>query len=348
MRFLLLFVIVLFAINVYPQNDLQSTLQSLSKDAASSYVAPAISAFGADLNSGWVHRVPTATIYGIDVEIGVVAMGTFFSDANKTFSSTGTFQFSRAEAQLLVQGIGNQQTRDDLVNQIIQKTFNVGISGPTIAGSKNDTVKIAFHGTTLTSNGQTYNIASKNVITPVTGLLDQISALPIGAPQLTIGTFYGTSISFRYVPAIKLSDKLGDFSYFGIGFQHNPAVWLPFPLPLEVSVGFFTQTMKIGTIFSSSATTFGIFGSKTFGPSALNVTPYMGLSYESSSIDVAYDFVVDTPTGQTNDHITFNLTGENSVRLIVGASFKLAIINLNVDYNISKYNSVSAGFGFIF
>ncbi len=349
MKSLLLLFVAFLTINVFPQ-DLQGTLQGLSKDAASSYVSPAISAFGADLNSGWVHRVPKSIIYGIDVEFGVVAMGTFFSDANKTFSSSGTFRFSTSEAQQLVQGINDPTVRNNLVDQITHRDFNVGISGPTIAGSKSDSVKIAFPGTTLTStsNGQQYTIPSKNITTAITGLLGNMSALPIGAPQLTIGTFYGTSVSLRYVPTIKLSDKLGDFSYFGIGFQNNPSMWIPFPIPLDISVGFFTQTMKIGTIFSSSATTFGIYGSKTFGSSALNVSPYVGFSYETSSIDVAYDFIVDTPTGQTSEHITFNLKGENNARVVVGAAFKLAVINLNVDYNISTYSSVSAGFGFIF
>jgi hypothetical protein len=277
-------------------------------------------------------------------------MGTFFSSGNKTFSTNGSFRFSRDEAAQLVQGIGSQQTRDDLVNQIIQRDFNVGIAGPTIVGAKTDSVKIAFQGATLTSGGHAYNVPGKNVPTPVTGLLENLSMLPLGAPQLTIGTFYGTSVSFRYVPNIKLDAKLGEFSYFGFGIQHNPAMWIPVPLPLEVSIGFFTQTMKIGTIFSSTATSFGIFGSKTFGPGAFNVTPYIGFTSEKSSVDVAYDFLVDTPVPgiQTKDHISFNLTGENSARMIIGASFKLAILSINVDYNISKYNTVSGGLGFIF
>lgn len=123
-----------------------------------------------------------------------------------------------------------------------------------------------------------------------------------------------------------------------------------FPLPLEVSVGIFTQTMKLGTVFQSSATTFGIYGSKTFGPGALNVTPYAGLSYESSSSDISYDFIIDTgvPGVTSTQHIAFNLVAENSVRLMLGAAFKLGFINLNVDYNIASYNVLNAGIGFIF
>jgi hypothetical protein len=352
---LLLLFAILFAFNLFPQNDLQTTLQKLSKDAAAAYVGPTVSAFGADLNSGWVHRVPKATIFGIDIELGVVAMGTFFSNSNKTFSTSGTFRFTRAQATQLVQGytLTNGQ-RNDLINQIVQQDINVGISGPTIVGAKSDSVKVNIKDAKFTSGGQTINLLGKNVPLPVTGYLENIPVFPLFAPQLTIGTFYGSSVSLRYIPAIKVNKKLGDFSYFGIGVQHNPAAWLPFPLPLDVSIGLFTQTMKLGTTFKSSATTFGIFGSKTFGTGAFNVAPYGGFSYESSSADVSYDYNIEiavpgvTGTVTSPQHITFNLVGENSARITLGAAFKLGFLSLNVDYNIAKYNVVSAGLGFIF
>ena len=344
---LLLFVII-FAINLYSQDskdDLNSTMQKLSKDAGTAYVGPTASAFGADLNSGWIHRVPKATLFGIDIEFGIVAMGTSFSNDKQTFSTSGTFRFNREEADQLIPASYQGAIREAMIDQIVQHDFNVGISGPTLVGAKKDSVKIAFQGATV--NGNT--IPGKNIALPVTGHLEDLplSLFPAFAPQLTIGTIYGSSIAFRYVPSIKLSDKFGNFTYFGVGVQHNPAMWLPFPLPLEVSIGLFTQTMKLGDIFKSSATTFGIFGSKTFGPGAFNVTPYAGLSYESSSTDVSYDFVVDYPISGTKEHVAFNLTGDNAVRLMIGAAFKLGVVSLNIDYNISNYNVVSAGFGFI-
>ena len=348
---LLLLLTILFAFNLFPQNDLQTTLQNLSKDAATAYVGPVVSALGADLNSGWVHRVPKATIFGIDIELGVVAMGTFFSNSNKTFSTSGTFRFNSQQAGQLVDALNPNlptQVRTTLINQIIQQDINVGISGPTIVGSKSDSVKVGIQNFNVNYQGTNYNFGGESVALPVTGYLENMPAFPLFAPQLTIGTFYGSSVAIRFVPTMKLSDKVGDFSYFGIGVQHNPAMWLPFPLPLEVSVGLFTQKMKIGTVFQSSATTFGIYGSKTFGPGAFNVTPYAGLSYESGSTDVAYDFILDYPVPGTLQHVAFNLVAENSVRLMLGAAFKLGFISLNVDYNIASYNVLNAGIGIIF
>ena len=115
---LLLLFTVLFAFNIFPQNnnndnkDLQTVLQSLSKDAAIAYVGPTVSALGANLNSGWVHGAPKATIFGIDIEFGFVAMGTFFSDNNKTFSTSGTYRFNRQQADQLVPSSYQGATRD--------------------------------------------------------------------------------------------------------------------------------------------------------------------------------------------------------------------------------------------
>ena len=232
--------IVLFLIagNVYSQ-DLNETLQRLSKDAASSYVSPVISAFGGNLNSGWVHRAPKSEIWGVDIEVGAVAMGTFFNDQNKTFSSSGTFRFSYEQADKIIPTKYNGVTiptsdRNALVLDLTKKDISVGISGPTVVGKKSDSVKIVYAGDKIYYKGNELSL-NKNVTLPVTGYLEELPALPLAAPQLTIGTLYGTMVSIRYLPSIKIDDKLGEFKYFGFGIQHNFSMWLPFPMPLEVS-----------------------------------------------------------------------------------------------------------------
>jgi hypothetical protein len=327
---------------------LQATLEKLSKDAASSYVSPIVSAFGSNLNGGWFHRAPQAKIWGIDIEFGIVAMGTFFNEDHKKFSTTGKFKFTKNEAYQLVPNTYPTVVRDAIVNELIKQEFGVGISGPTIVGANTDTIRIAFNGTTISTGGTSYTLPAKTIPLPVTGYLEELPALPLAAPQLTLGTVYGTSFTFRYLPAIEIDKDLGEFKYFGFGIMHNPGMWFPNPLPLEVAVGFFTQSMEVGKFFSTSATAFGIYASKTFGPGALNITPYAGLIMESSSIDVKYDAIIDDPVPNTPVSIAFELEGENSVRFTIGTSIKLGFINLNVDYNMAKYSSVTGGLNFIF
>jgi len=177
----------------------------------------------------------------------------------------------------------------------------------------------------------------------VGGFLEQAEFIPLMAPQLSIGTIFGTVATFRYLPTITLNDDLGEFSYFGFGLQHNPAAWLPLEMPVDVSAGLFTQNLKIGDMFKTSAVAFGINASKQFGYEALNVTPYAGFMIESSTMQVSYDFVVDTPTGPNPQKINFDIDGENVTRFTMGLSIRLLIINLNADYNIGQYNNFSLG-----
>jgi len=340
----------MFASFTLAQNDLQTTLSSLSSDAAKKYVAPITSSFGANLNSGWVHKAPSAKIFGVDIEIGVVAMATMFGDEQKSFESSAKFRFNRAQAEVLVDnaGITNTIAREFVIGEIIKQDFGVKVSGPTIVGSKKDFVNVEFQGATFTNSfGQSFNIPSKEIATAATGFLDELPAAPLGAPQISIGTIYGTMASFRYLPSVEVDKDLGKFEYFGFGLQHNPSAWLPIPLPIDVSLTYFTQSMKVGKIFEASATSFGLYASKRIGPGALNITPYAGFAMESSEITIQYDYIVDYPVPNTVLPVKFKLKGENSSRFVIGAALKLAFLNLNVDYSFAKFKTISGGLAFI-
>ncbi len=335
-------------VSVSNAQTLDETLQGLSQDAASAYVNPVVSAFGANLNTGWMHRVPRATFFGIDLEFGVVAMGTLFNDENKTFDSKGKFRFDRNQADQLVPTNYPGVVRSALISEIVSREFEVGISGPTIVGKKEDSVVVTFPGQNLTASGVSYLIPTKVIGTPVKGFLGDAPAMPLVLPQISVGTIYGTSVALRYLPAVNLGD-LGDFSYFGIGAMHNPGVWFPNPLPVDLAVGFFTQTMDVGETFSAKSTAFGLYASRTFGFSLLNITPYAGFGFESSNVTIKYTQKVELASGTISEFpIEFELEGKNKSRIILGAALKLLAININVDYNMSEYNTVSAGLGFLF
>ncbi len=355
--------------------SLDSTLQKLAGDAARGYVGPIVSGFGSDLNGGWFHKSPSAKMFGFDLEFGVVAMGTTFSDASKTFSTSGNFQFDHDQAAALVplSSIPTSWTfnnvtvpltpaqRTDVQNQIITQitgvTFGVGISGPTIIGAKADSVKVGFSGLSQTFNvtvaGQNgtvpVNLPGAAITLPVVGLLDGVSMVPLAAPQLSVGTIVGTQFTFRYLPEVQIDSKIGKFKYFGWGLQHNPGIWFPNPLPINICASFFTQKLDVGTILSTTATAYGINISKTFGPGALNITPYAGFMIESSKMTFTYDYDAPVPgtTVKTKNTISFELEGENTSRIILGLSLKLLFININADYNIAKYNSFTGGVMFI-
>ncbi len=332
---------------------LQETLQKLTGNAGEAYVSPIISAFGSNLNSGWVHKSPSSKVFGIDLEVGIVAMATMFGDNNKSFSTSGTFQFSNEQAMILInnssqtQGLP-QSAKDAMANQIAQQQYTVGISGPTIVGKKESEVMVDFSETNVTYGGNTYKLNQQSISTGAKGFLGDAPALPLVAPQFSIGTVYGTMATFRFLPSVEVGD-LGKFSYFGFGLQHNPSMFIPVPLPVDVSAAFFTQSLKVGDIFKASATTFGLYASKTFGW-GISITPFAGFAIESSSVDVAYDVNLATsvPGVTVPSKVSFSANGENKTRLTVGASIKLALLNLSVDYSLAKYNAASLGLNFIF
>ncbi len=355
------FITILLSTALFAQNSsIDDALKGLAPEIGSAYVSPIISAFGANLNSGWVHRAPRSVVWGIDLEVGVVAMGTMFKDENKSFSLQAPFTMDRAEAnQLITQNGFSGAQRDSLVSALIKKTFTITVAGPTVVGSKDKYVTAVMSGQSVTytqPNGTvtTYNFTNNGkdtVHTPANGVLGELALLPLAAPQISIGTLYGTTVSVRYLPNIKLKDELGEIKYSGFGIQHNPSMWIPFPMPLEISVAYFTQKMDVGSVFSSKASMFGLFASKKFGFGALNITPYGGIAFESSKVTVNYSYILkDVPTvGATKTiPVNFELEGENSSRITLGFSLKLGIFNINADYNIAKYSAFSGGFSFLF
>ncbi len=344
--FLILTCLLAFVNPVAAQGEdksLTETLSTLSQDAAKGYLLPIASAFGTDLNAGWFHRAPEATKFSFDLEIGFVAMGSFFPDDATHFEVDGSFKFSDAEARQLLTNAGipiNQPA----IDQLTQQSSNVSISGATIIGSSVDSIMIA-----LSSNNAALNplLLGQAVKLPFGGFGDlaDVNIMPLFAPQISIGTVFGTQATFRYLPTVKINDDLGDFSYFGFGFQHNPGIWLNDPLPVDVAASFFTQALKIGDLFNTTTTAFGVNASYELGLGAINLTPYAGFMFESSTMEVTYK-MADPFGNPTNEEIKFELEGESKTRLTLGLSIRLLLINLNADYNIGAYNSFSAGLTF--
>ena len=292
-------------------------------------------------------------------------MGTTFPDDAKTFDVTGNFRFTQEQAEGMVTGITSiQELEDALILAIMNQDFEVGINGPTIVGPSFDEltgdnqIEVTFPGEDITveytdpSSGiiitETVQVPSNSIHLGIGGLLEDMPMLPLLAPQLSVGTVYGTKIIVRYLPPMDLGEELGEFNYAGFGIQHNPKAWAPLLIPVDICASFFTQKMILGNYIEATATAFGINVSKQFGFRMLHITPYAGLMMESSKMEFTYDYIIgnNPVTGDPMEQsIKFELEGENSGRFIIGTSLRLGVFNLNADYNIGAYNSITAGFG---
>ena len=356
---LFLFGIFFFSYSDYAQNStdngngFNNTIQNLSSDAAREYVEPVVPSFGSNLNTGWITKAPTPTKFSFSLDIKIIAMGTVLNDDQRTFSTTGTFRFTDQQAtELLNKSNVPLQYYDEIKSQLLNTNFTVGISGPTIVGSELDTVRINFPGASFkASNNVTYNVNPQSItLKNVIGYLNDISMFPTTTLQLGIGTFMGTNVAVRWFPKVNIKD-LGDFTYWGFGIMHNPAVWFNDQFPVDIALGYFYQDLKVGSIFETKAHMFGIYASKTYG-TIIGFTPYIGLSTESSTTSINYDYeysvIVNGNPVQQTTNINFELDGANSTAFTVGLAFLLAILNLNVDYKFAKVKTASAGLTFGF
>jgi len=286
------------------EGEIEETLKQLTQQAATGYLAPIITPIGIDLNGGWFHKAPPAKMFGLSLELGLVGMLTTVpDDVVRTFSVTDTtFQFGDQQAWDLVTaiGIGDATVEQALFDQIKDQNFSVSIHGPNIMGASDDEIEIDFSGAdvtfidpnTLLERTETLGADTWALGVGGLGFLEDLSFVPLAAPQLSVGTVLGTRATIRYIPTINLStipgpslfldEDFGKISYFGFGLQHNPGVFLPTPLPLDVAVAFYTQTFKIGEeFFKVKTTAFGVNASKKLGIGPINITPYAGfmLSY---------------------------------------------------------------------
>jgi len=353
------------------EGEIEETLKQLTQQAATGYLAPIVTPIGVNLNGGWFHKAPPAKMFGLSLELGLVGMLTTVpDDVDRTFSVTdATFQFGDQQAWDLVNalGIGDASVEQALFDQIKDQNFSVSIHGPNIMGASDDDIEIDFSGADVTfpdpnnpGQDRTVTLDAGTWALGVGGLgfLEDLSSIPLAAPQLSFGTVLGTRATVRYIPTINLSsipgaslfldEDFGKISYFGFGLQHNPGVFLPTPLPLDVAVAFYTQTFKIGEdFFKVKTTAFGINASKKLGIGPINITPYAGFMLEKSTIDIAYTYEIESLLGSPqNIDIALHFEGENKSRIILGLSLKLLLFNINADYNIGKWNSFTVGFMF--
>lgn len=338
---LLIILGLIFSSSLKAQN-LDETLSKLSSTVGTAYVKPIVSAFGSNLNSGWVSQFPAATHLGFHLDIKVVAMGSFFSDDAKRFTATDQFYFDQSQTNSILASSGitpSSPGYQSAYNQIYGQPFSVTFSGPTIIGSKDENLVVRFPGKPSAS------VNAVDVQIPIVkGYIPEALAkvFPTATAQLTVGTVFGTNLAVRYFPDVEIAD-LGKFSYLGVGLIHNFGVWFPNPIPLDLTVGYFTQKLKVGTIFESNASQYGIYASKTLGI-IISFTPYIGLTVETSKTNVSYDYTVTGPGGvQQKGTARFDLEGENGSSAVIGFNLHLGIININADYKLAKTKTASAG-----
>jgi hypothetical protein len=171
-----------------------------------------------------------------------------------------------------------------------------------------------------------------------------VSSVPMAIPQISL-SLMGTEAMFRFVPDIDVGGK--KLGLFGIGVKHSVSRYIPL-IPIDVAVQVLYSKFTITDLMSVKNLAFNAHASKTFGV----LTPYFGLQYESTSMDLTYDIEGDPtsadPGLRADQKVSLSLDGDNSFRATLGAALKLAVIVLNVDLNLGSQTVIGGGLSFEF
>jgi len=160
-----------------------------------------------------------------------------------------------------------------------------------------------------------------------------LSLGPIATPQISIGSLFGTEVSFRFLP-INFGDDVGKLQVFGIGARHSISQYLG-DFPVALAIGYYYNQLSVDDDWETTSQFISGQGSYNVG----KLTLYGGLGYEIMSSEFLYT------DPETDAQSTINMEDGNSIRFTFGAAINLGVFNLSADYNIAKQHTASIGIG---
>ncbi len=348
-------VLLLAVVGTASAVDFQEELKKMATENAKGYIGPFSTAFGTAMNSGLYHTAKPHGMLGLDISFKF-AVVTVPDNAQ-------TFEFVMPTVQLpnpLIPG----ETIDLDGNILFPDREN-----PTVFG-KDEVDPFSITAESIRAAFEYVLVDIDSIMTQAQfdawalifdwdAQLDSIpnmprfpgigfDALPFFMPQVSVGLIKKTEVMLRFMPKVKLNDDI-DVGFIGIGIKHNLDQWLPIPLfPIDISAQFVWQSLTIGDLIDSKHTAFSIMASKKVGI-GVSITPYIGMGFESSTLDVCY--TIENPNENPmlptdGTEIDFSLDGDNSFRMTGGVRIGLPLITLNADYSIGEYKTYSLGLGF--
>ncbi|NQT34196.1 hypothetical protein HQ587_03315 [bacterium] len=357
-RFISLFitaVLLLAVVGTASAVDFQEELKKMATENAKGYIGPFSTAFGTAMNSGLYHTAKPHGMLGFDISFKF-AVVTVPDDAQ-------TFDFLMPTVSV-PDPLNPGQTIDLDGNILFPDREN-----PTVFGEDEvdpfsitaESVRAAFEYVLVDIDSimtqDEFNLWATGInwddqlnAIPTMPRFPGIgfNALPLFMPQVSVGLIKKTEVMLRFMPKVKLNDDI-DAGFIGIGIKHNLDQWLPIPLfPIDISAQYVWQSLTIGDLLKSGHSSFTVMASKKIGI-GVSITPYIGMGFESSTLDVSY--TIENPSNNPmlpadGTEIDFSLDGDNSFRMTGGVRFGLPFITLNADYSIGEYKTYSLGFGF--
>jgi len=169
-----------------------------------------------------------------------------------------------------------------------------------------------------------------------------VGSFAIVAPQLRIGSAFGTEAMIRFFAAKIGNSELGDVMLAGFGMRHSVSQHFPSAPPFDLAAGFFWQRFKLGEnedggdLTKTSTWSFGVQASRSF----TMLTPYTGLSYNSYTVDLNYE----SETNGELESIDIDFK-KDYVQWTIGLEFNIAVLDLFAEYNAAGRSTFAFGLG---
>lgn len=288
-------------------DELEGLLEEVTGQYAQAYLAPFTHSFGPNLNGGLFHTaaIPRSRL---TIDFGVKATATYLAEADQAF-------------QKVIENVDLSDYDDSFAPGTMG---DIVMSGPTVFGDDEMLGSVAGY------------IGGVQVFSQETieGLVDTRYS-PMIVPQASVGGIAGLRATVRWLPEVDLGD-VGKTKVFGYGLQWSVNTVAP-TLPLDVMVGFFNQTVEIGTLIETDASSMFVAASKSFALATL----YAGYAKEDAETDIAYTYSGDGST------VAFTVDDTQDSRFTVGATLNV-LAKLNVEMGHGDLTTYTAGlmFGF--
>jgi hypothetical protein len=192
---------------------------------------------------------------------------------------------------------------------------------PTIIGDENSVI---VQGT----NNSTY-------IFPGGFDMDQ---LILGTPQVTIGGFFNSEVSGRFL-SFPINDDVGRVRFIGVGGRHSISNYFDNPV-VDFSVGYFYHHIKAGTYLDSDQHLI----SAMVGKSGKILSGHVGVGYQTSFSDIHYVYDQD---GE-DFNVDLDIENQNPIIVEAGLGVKLGPVFANTAVSYSKHPTIALGAGLFF
>lgn len=334
--------------------DLSSSVESLGSDAAKGYTSTITSPIGTTLNHGLFNHAPNPDLWGIDLQVGLNFVGASFSSA-KNYSANTTLtidpQTAKQAAAALAasRGITDATVIDNIAGQLVGKSVNVTINGPTATGSTSDKTLLTIQSTdkvTTPAGDIPLNAAPVDLGVEALDVPGFLPGIGLPYPQLTVGTLAGTQVGLRGLPIGIPAGGYGHVKFWGFGINHNPGFWHDkenfLPLGINSSVNFTYTSLSLGESFEWSGWSAGVMASRKLGLRMLNVTPFVAAGLEGSTLKLAFQTTRGSAGGQPI-HISMEQDGDAKAYLQGGLGVRLGIFNFDASGTLSSNPGLALG-----